>query len=238
MVIPAFRRRVTLGNLSHAMSAKDGIPMQGNRFPRLNGGGGLLPDLSHPKGLLGRYAGRAEAECREHIHRGAVDTLGVLPDDDVLEVGFGAGRAIRHLSMRAPQGSVAGIDISEAMLSEALSLNRPAVEQGRVDLRTGCVSRLPWDDGSFDKILDVDCFQFWPDQLENLKEIRRVLKDGGRVLLCLRRETPLDGSLQTPGFNDEELDTARRLIWDAGFAVINEQHCPDCPEVCCLIAEK
>lgn len=45
------------------------------------------------------------------------------------------------------------------------------------------VEKLPFSDSSFDKIVTVESFYFWPDPEENLKEVYRVLAEDGTFLL-------------------------------------------------------
>ena len=62
-------------------------------------------------------------------------------------------------------------------------LNREWIEQGRMTISEGSVEALPFADETFDKIITVESFYFWPDPGENLKEVRRVLKKNGHFLL-------------------------------------------------------
>lgn len=61
--------------------------------------------------------------------------------------------------------------------------------QGRVDLRWGSVERLPFEDGTFDKALAINSMQVWPDAIDGLREIRRVMKSGGIVALGFTRHS-------------------------------------------------
>ena len=120
----------------------------------------------------------------------ACDLLEVRPTDCVLEVGFGPGVIIQHLSTLAPAGHVTGVDPSLEMVEQARVRNASAVETGRVDLRHGSVASMPFDDNSFDKALAINSMQVWPDALAGSQEIWRVIKPGGRIALCF---TPYSG---------------------------------------------
>jgi ubiquinone/menaquinone biosynthesis C-methylase UbiE len=150
----------------------------------------LMRTFGRPQGALGRLGGiimaRMNAECGAWV----CDLLQVGPNDSVLEVGFGPGVVIQRLSKLARGGHVAGIDLSQEMVEQARTRNMSAIQSGRVDLRHGSVESLPFDDASFDKALAINSMQVWPDAVVGLREIRRVMKPGGRIALGF---TPYSG---------------------------------------------
>ena len=89
------------------------------------------------------------------MNRHAVGLLEVRPDDRVLGIGFGPGKQIQLPARRATAGLVAGVDLSEVMVEQATRRNRALVRQGRVDLRRGTVSDLPFGDRQFTKVCAV-----------------------------------------------------------------------------------
>lgn len=150
----------------------------------------LMRAFGRPQGLLGSLGGmvmaRTNAECGAWVS----DLLEVEPNDSVLEVGFGPGVVIQRLSNLASAGNVAGIDPSPEMLEQARNRNASAIRSGRVDLRSGLVERLPFDEKSFDKALAINSMQVWPDAVAGLREVKRVMKPGGRIALGF---TPYSG---------------------------------------------
>jgi SAM-dependent methyltransferase len=153
-----------------------------------------LPDLravqtismrafGRPQGVLGTLGGmimaRANADCGAWV----TDLLEVAPNDSVLEVGFGPGVIIQRLSELVAMGRIAGIDQSREMVKQARARNAAAIQSGCVDLRHGSVDSLPFDDNSFDKMLAINSMQVWPDPVAGLREMRRVLRPGGRIAL-------------------------------------------------------
>ena len=141
-----------------------------------------------PRGLLGRLGGIIMARTNEECGNWVVGLLEVQSADSVLEIGFGPGVAIKRLSMLA--GRVGGVDPSPEMIAQAHARNAPAVASGRVELRRGTAARLPFESNAFDKAMAVNSMQVWPDAIAGLRELRRVLKSGGRVALGF---TPYSG---------------------------------------------
>jgi SAM-dependent methyltransferase len=61
--------------------------------------------------------------------------------------------------------------------------NRDAVADGRVEVQQGSVSRLPFADAMFDLVTAVETHYYWPDLANDAREILRVLKPGGTLLV-------------------------------------------------------
>jgi ubiquinone/menaquinone biosynthesis C-methylase UbiE len=113
----------------------------------------------------------------------AIASLDVQPHDRVLEIGFGPGVGIELLASLLSSGRVAGVDDSEEMVEQARVRNAEAIKTGRVELRRGSVETLPFEHETFDKALAINSMQVWLDAVAGLREIRRVMKPGGRVAL-------------------------------------------------------
>lgn len=101
----------------------------------------------------------------------------------ILELGPGNAYHVRELLSMARGLRYAGVDISDTMLAEAGLMNREQVAAGTASFRKGDGRSLPFPDNTFDKFLTVNTLYFWEDALGMLKEIRRVLKPGGGMVL-------------------------------------------------------
>jgi SAM-dependent methyltransferase len=133
------------------------------------------------------WPGQVIARVMNMSHRGltrwGLGHLTLARDSVVLDVGCGGGSTIRHLAALALDGKVFGIDYSRASVAVARRTNAPAIESGRVDIRHGSVSSLPYADESFDAVTAVETHYYWPNLEKDLREIRRVLRPGGRVAI-------------------------------------------------------
>lgn len=147
----------------------------------------VFRQFSRPVGVLGAVAGWLMARKNAPLAAEVAARLAPEPDAHVLELGFGPGLLVAELAARAPRGLVAGVDVSNVMLRQARRRNRWAVRAGRVDLRAGCATRLPFPDATFDAVCSVNSLPFWPSSLDGLRELRRVLRPGGRAVIALRR---------------------------------------------------
>ena len=90
-----------------------------------------------------------------------------------LDLACGTGIVARRVAPRvAPGGSVAGLDVSPAMLAVARA--RAAAEGVEVTWDEGNATSLPYGDGAFDLALCQQGLQFFPDQPAALRELHRV----------------------------------------------------------------
>ena len=94
-------------------------------------------------------------------------------DPRILDVGCGTGA---NLEMLSHFGAAEGVDVSP----EALAFCR---ERGLQNVRQGEAEHLPYDDCSFDLVTGLDVVEHLDDDLAGLREMRRVLRPGGYVLL-------------------------------------------------------
>jgi iron complex transport system substrate-binding protein len=127
-----------------------------------------------------------------------------------------------------PDGRVAGVDSSEAMLAMASRRNRAALAAGRVDLRLGRAEEIPFADASFDAAYAANSVQFWPGPERSMLEVRRVLRPGGTLLLAIRLDEPGAGRFASPGFSAAQVDEpALRVFYqvsDVPLFTLGGQH--------------
>ncbi len=139
----------------------------------------------------------ALSDSSEHKAREkGLEMLGVGPGEQVLEIGFGTGHSLVELArLVGPEGGVCGVDISEGM--RRIAANRAEKEgfEDRISLKVASIPPIPYQDGRFDAVTLSFTLELFPDQHvgEVLREIRRILRPGGR-LGVVAMSVPLDGS--------------------------------------------
>ena len=145
----------------------------------------------------------------------ALEALDVRPGDRVLEVGFGGGALLASI-LEAGAARAIGVDVSEAMLDRAR--RRFAGESGRVELHLASAEKLPLADGAADKAVSVNSLYFWPDPAAAMAELARVIRPGGRLVLCFE---PAEELRKWPGhrfgFRLFEVEEVEALVTAAGF---------------------
>ena len=177
--------------------------------------------------------GEAGAEMLARMNRShaevtawGISFLNLKPDDAVLDIGCGGGAALARMAETVTAGYLTGIDYSAVSVQAASAYNRDAVAAGRMEICSGSVEALPFADGSFDKIITVESFYFWPSPAENLREVRRVLKPGGIFLIVAdiygRDDLPQKtrDTIAEYGLYNPEPETFRSLLEQAGFDAV------------------
>ena len=106
---------------------------------------GLWPaigrQLQNPSGLGGRLLGVLMGPANRDSNRLASEALKIAPNDTILELGFGSGRALKTLAALAPDGCVLGIDHSAAMLATIAAVSLIVYHWAGVDfLRRGWIN--------------------------------------------------------------------------------------------------
>lgn len=173
-----------------------------------------------PHGALGRLFAWWTDLVNRRARRVVCKGLQITPDDSLLKIGFGTGRLIRMFATMAPWGLVAGVEPSSLMCELARRRNLAAIEAGRVDLRLCDAALLPWRGERFNKVVAINCFQLWPEPMEVLRSVRRVLRPGGVFLLMLRihgrgaRKQDLPNPLSRAA---DEVAAALSALRQAGF---------------------
>ena len=172
----------------------------------------IVSQFGNPRGIIGRVVGKVMVRKNRGRSKWVVSQLDIQRQDRVLEIGFGPGLAVQEVASIATDGFVAGIDHSAVMVSQANKRNAQAIAAGRVELKCGSVAALPYADGAFDKVFSINSIMFWPEPVENLKEIRRVLKVGG---LCVVAQQPRWA--KTEADVQEEAEEMQAQMTAAGF---------------------
>ena len=133
---------------------------------------------------------------------------------DILDIGVGTGNLTRPALARWPQIRVTGLDASREMVGAVEALIADTADDHR-DRFTGTVSfagDMPYADGSFDVAMSSFVLQLVPNRARVLREVRRVLRPGGRFAYvtwlvderAFKPDRIFDGLLEEFGFEDEE----------------------------------
>lgn len=101
----------------------------------------------------------------------------------VLDIGTGPARIPILLCQRRPQWTLTGIDLSQTMLKLGASHVAKAELGDRIRLDYADAKQLPYPDDSFDLVISNSIIHHLPDPLPCLREVQRVLKPQGGLLL-------------------------------------------------------
>lgn len=106
-----------------------------------------------------------------------------MAPDTALDVGTGPGALAIEIAMRCGSCSVIGVDVAPEMLATAEDRARGAGVADRVAFRVADAAALPLADGSVDVAVSTLSLHHWRDVPAILRELHRVVRPGGHVLI-------------------------------------------------------
>ncbi len=178
-----------------------------------------------PAGWLGRRLARTMNFTHGGVTAWGLEHVAIEPQWRILDVGCGGGQTLRRMADLATAGRVDGVDYAPASVDIARQTNADLIEAGRASVQQASVSKLPFADNSFDLATAVETHYYWPDLPNDVREVLRVLKPGGRFVLIAetyrgRRMDWLYGPAMRLLLRATylSLDEHRALLTGAGFA--------------------
>jgi ubiquinone/menaquinone biosynthesis C-methylase UbiE len=186
----------------------------------------LAAQLRQPSGLFGEIVmGDLLNQGNEKINHLAVEILDIQPTDRVLDIGFGGGVTIEKMVKLIDTGKICGVDFSEPMVKQAKQKFKSLIESGKVSIEFADVNHLPFDDNTFDKVCTVNTIYFWEEPLVGLREIKRVLKSGGRLVVGIRSADKMkDLPFTQHNFRLYAPEAVRDLLVGSGFSGVSIDH--------------
>jgi SAM-dependent methyltransferase len=179
-----------------------------------------------PRGFFGRVALWRMNKSHSTLTDWGLTHTTVELEFTVLDVGCGGGRTVSKLAAMTVQGKVHGIDYSEESVAASRRYNAEAIRAGRVEIGQADVEKLPFPDNAFDLVTGVETHFWWADIAAALREVRRVLKPGGTLMLIAEVYKGADSlasrlcerTAPISGMKMLTLDEHREMLASAGFA--------------------
>jgi len=136
-----------------------------------------------PAGLLGRFVLWNMNSRHSKVTDWGMSHILIDKRDTILDAGCGGGRTVNKLAAIASQGKVYGVDFSGASVAFARRINKQWIDTGRVEIREASVSQLPFAADLFNVVTAVETHFWWPDLPSDMREVLRVLKPGGVLMI-------------------------------------------------------
>ena len=188
------------------MIERASVPNHHADYPGFSGPSGLLAALS----MVGGRAGDARLVAR---------LSGLAPGDLVVDIGCGPGVAARHAARLG--ANVTGIDPAPIMLRVARLLTRSSVAVCYV---AGAAEALPVPDDSASIVWSIATVHHWADIDAGLREVRRVLRGGGRLVAIERRTRPGARGHAGHGWTDSQAEAFADHCREHGFVDVRVEH--------------
>lgn len=160
----------------------------------------------------------------------------------ILDAGCGGGRTVSKLATMAREGKVHGVDYSNESVATATRINKQWIGQGRVEIREASVLQLPFPENVFDLVTAVETHFWWSDLPGAMREVLRVLKPGGTVVIIAEIYKGADTRvaklaekyLPLSGMAMLSVDEHRDLLGVTGYTDIQITTEPQKGWICCV----
>jgi len=146
-------------------------------------GNAPVNQCSKPTGWMGRFTLWRMNSSHSRLTDWGLKHISIKNHATILDVGCGGGRTVDKLAAMATKGKVYGIDYSEESVAATKRTNARWIDLDRVEVRHGSVSQLPFPEGMFDLVTAVETHFWWPNLPGDMREVFRVLKSGGTLIL-------------------------------------------------------
>ena len=146
------------------------------------------------------------------------------------------------LAAIATQGKVYGIDHSTESVAMATRTNKQWIDIARVEVREASVSRLPFSDDAFDVVTAVETHFWWPALPSDLREVLRVLKPGGRLIIIAEvykgaaafTSKAAERYSEKTGMALLSVEEHRKLFTDSDYSAVQVITEPSKGWICCI----
>ena len=181
-----------------------------------------MSQFAKPTGFFGKILAKGMARGHKVLYKNTAKAMNLKNDDKYLEIGFGSGLFIKKYVSNIQK--IAGLDHSKEMVKLANDFNKKLVKSGKAEFKHGDVTNIPWGNNEFSIIVAIETFFFWPEPEQSLKEIYRVIKPGGRLIIEMaynkddgKNHTKLIKKIDFKLYSGNEM---KKLLEDAGFSKI------------------
>lgn len=137
----------------------------------------FIRQFGKPTGITDRILGEIMALSNRKMHIAVLKEL--KSPEKLLEIGFGSGSQLEMIGRNFPKTTLYGIDISGDMLRSAKKKLG-----AKAELSTGSIEKTTFPDDYFDTVITTDTCYFWNDTAKALKEIKRITRSGGRLIIA------------------------------------------------------
>jgi len=178
----------------------------------------LISQAKKPSGILGK----AMVLIMNIAHRNktiwGLSQVHIQENNEVLDIGCGGGITLNLLQSWVTTGNIVGIDYSKDAVNLSIKTNQNAINDGLVRVELGNVMCLPYANDSFDIVTAVQTHYFWPDMLQSVMEVYRILRNDGKVVFIAESYKM---SYHMPKY--ETIEKLKSLLEENGFRHISIQ---------------
>lgn len=171
----------------------------------------LVKQSGKPTGVIGRIMLKVMNHVDSGFNKQMLNKIN-FPEAIGLEIGCGGGESANRLLLNRKLSKIIGLDVSSDAIKVSNKKNVKMVIDGKAEFIDGYVESLPFENDCFDVVYAIRSHYFWEDLEKGLREIHRVLNDGGNLFIfseLFKIKYHMDR------FNNDE--SIRNLLIEIGF---------------------
>jgi ubiquinone/menaquinone biosynthesis C-methylase UbiE len=170
--------------------------------------------LRQPEGEDGVKMGVQMNKSNRLMYEMTLNFLQMKKEDAILEIGMGNGHFVRELIAKEPSIYYTGVDLSDVMVEAARRENEG------ITFHCAAAEKMPVEDASFNKVFGINVLYFWDQPAVTLREIHRILKPEGELILAIRSKATMELlPFIDSGFTLYDIETATKLLEENSFRI-------------------
>jgi ubiquinone/menaquinone biosynthesis C-methylase UbiE len=186
-----------------------------------------------PEGFLGKLMVNGMNSGHAKLAEWGMSCLKGIGAESIAELGCGGGGNAAKLLERYPKAKLTALDYSELSVEKTKKTNQRSIAEGRCTVLQGNVADLPFEKESFDLATAFETVYFWPGLETCFAEVFRVLKPGGRFLICNESDgtdaTSLKFEKMIEGMKCYTAEQLTAALTAAGFSEVKTDRHPSKP---------
>ena len=145
-----------------------------------------------------------------------LDQITFYDVESILEIGVNSGKTVVDIARRLPFCSINGIDLDSNYIQTAQRLIETEKLVDRIALQVSGTEEIPYNSDMFSKVLAIDVYSLWEKPSISLFEIRRVLRNDGKVYFYMANPEKKSTNSRLP-----TADELQELLERTGFSNVS-----------------
>ncbi|HEX2919681.1 MAG TPA: class I SAM-dependent methyltransferase [Bacteroidales bacterium] len=176
--------------------------------------------LSRPTGEMGVVVSNQMNLSNATIYELMFGLLSIESRSNILEIGIGNGKYLKEYFNKNKDIRLSCVDLSETMVKIAKETNMNLIKENLVRIICQDSRSLPFENEKFDSVICINTIYFWENLTEQLKELHRVLKPGGRLYIGFRPKSIMENQEFTAEkFRLYEPSDVEKYLQNASFKI-------------------
>jgi ubiquinone/menaquinone biosynthesis C-methylase UbiE len=147
----------------------------------------LINQSRKPKGFVGKIMLNIMNNAHKSIFQFGIENINIVENINLLDLGFGGGKALRLLSKKYDKIKLFGIDFSEEAIKAANKNNKNDIQTGKIKLLQADIKNIPFSDNYFEIITAFQTHYHWENLPNKIKEVYRVLNNNGQFIIVAEK---------------------------------------------------